>query len=376
MLFLVATIGCSDNNNLQSVNKNDPTLTNGGRLKFKDLQALGDFVNSNKKNGQLDIEEVNQRTKKLGFISHRENYNSKMEAVRKVRAEARVINGLVPIDEAPSGEIPPSEVPSGGVPIYDQISQYLSPTQEITRLAPIEDSELAAVLNEDQEIQFGNSVARVQNDYTFVFNDGNTALITDYYRALSQGAAQIPVGENEVNFGGLKVYKTAVRVISLAPMIDESGGTLGGRKDARGSALCGVHYRPDVRMEGKLVSTWAFFYSSGRIETKVIQRYRSCFLWWCSDKWNNNIPASRLAMSYDIYVSFNNAVARRYTESREVLNSSLLNRSFGSLYGWNVARFDYSGWSCHSTTYQGMTLSCTNLFFDLPNLAYQPVTCP
>ncbi len=371
MIFLVVAISCSDNN-LQRVEKNDPTLTNGGRLKFKDLNALGDFINSTKENGRVNIEEIKKRTEKLGFKSHRENYYEKAEAVGKVRAYARMFDQPIPIDEVPNGEIPPSDVPSGGFPIYDEISHYVSPTQEITRLAPIEDSELAAVLNEDQEIQFGNSVARVQNDYTFVFDEGNTDLITDYYRALSLGQAQIPVGESEVNFGGLKVYKTSVKVISLASGIEDTDGELSGRRDA----ICGLHYRSDVRMEGKLISTWVFFYSPGRIETKVIQRKRSCFLWWCSDKWNNNIFANRLAMNFDIYVFFNGGIAARHTKSLSLTNGYLNNYSLGSLYGFNVARFDFSGWSCHSATWQGTTLSCTNRFFDIPTLSYQPVVCP
>lgn len=375
LLILVAIISCTDNSNFQSVNQNDPTLTDGGRLKFKDLQALSDFINSNKKNGQLDIEAVNARTKKLGFVSHREDYNMRMESAEKARAEAReidIVQGLG-LDQTPDGEIPTEEVPGGVVPVHDEISQYLTPTQEITRLAPIEDSELAAVLDSNQEIQFGNSVARIQNDYTFIFEEGNENQITAYYKALSQGAAQIPVDQSEVNYGDLKVYKTTVKVIDLASGIDNGGGAMeSGRRDA----LCGLHFRSDVRMEGKLIGTWAFFYSSGRIETKVIQKTRSCFLWWCSDKWNNNIPAIRLAMNFDIYVSFNGGIAGRHTKSLSLNNASLNSYSLGSLWGFNVARFDYSGWSCHSATWQGTTLSCSNLFFDIPILAYQPVTCP
>ena len=63
MIFLVVAISCSDNN-LQRVEKNDPTLTNGGRLKFKDLNALGDFINSTKENGRVNIEEIKKRTEK------------------------------------------------------------------------------------------------------------------------------------------------------------------------------------------------------------------------------------------------------------------------------------------------------------------------
>lgn len=168
------------------------------------------------------------------------------------------------------------------------------------------------------------------------------------------------------------MYKTDVSVISL-----NENPSIGGRKDARGSSLCGVAYAPDIRMEGKLYSTWAFFYSSGHIETKVIQRRRSCFLWWCSDRWNNPLPATRLAMNFDIYVLFDGAPSRRFVESRiSSPGQNLLSFSFGSLAGWNVKRFDFSGWSCHSTTYNGRTLTCSNQFYDYTYLPYNSQICP
>ncbi|MFM8850160.1 MAG: hypothetical protein ACKOE5_07180 [Cytophagales bacterium] len=346
VFLMCVAIGCTDN--LQPFEKDGFSLSDG-RLKFNNYQSFTNFLNANKTNDQLDIEKINRVTKQHGFVSHREHLNlEKREVSPKIQSQARL-----------------------GFP--DQISQYLTAEEDSIRLSAITDPQLASLINEKQEIQFGeDSVYRVQNDYTFRFHLADTALIIDYYKALKQGTAQKPADIVPVDFGRLKVYKTLVKVISLASGENQTGG----RKEARRDAMCSLGYAPDTKMEGKLYSTWAFFYSSGAIETKVIRRIRRCNWFWCSTTSDNPQPATRLAMNFDIYVSFNGAVARRFTESISRENSPLNNFSLGSLGGWNVARFDFSGWSCHSTTFAGTTLTCSNQFYDNPLLPYTSLVCP
>jgi hypothetical protein len=316
-------------------------------LKFKDFESFGLFLNKIKTNDQPDLEKIKRITKTLNIRSHKEFYNSLAEA------EHSRSTGYARQDS------------------QDEVSQYLSPDEDSIRLSPIIDPQLAAILNEKQEIQFGEgSVFRVQNDYTFKFTVGDDGLIEEYYKALQSGVAKKPTGEIGVIFGGLNVYKTQVKVISL----DNSEGRT---KNARADAMCGLYYADDLRMEGKLYSTWSVFYSSGGIETKVIKRIRTCNWLRCKTTWDNPQPANRLAMNFDIYVSLQGAIATRITKQL-VSNpgSNLLFHSFGSLGGVFVSRFDFSGWSCHSGTYGTSTLTCSNQFYDLTYLAYTPLVCP
>jgi len=344
--LLFAAIGCTDN--LQPLEKSGPSVVDG-RLKFNDYQSFRNFLNSNKTKDQPDLEKINRVTKGLGMVSHREYHNLLAQ-------------------EGGSNLAPGARL---GAP--DGISQYLTPEEDSIRLSPIDDPQLASIINEKQEIQFGeDSVYRVQNDYTFLLTRGGAVLITDYYKALNEGAAQKPVGVVGVDFGRLKVYKTLVKIISLSSGENKTGG----RKDARAGMICSLSYNANEKMEGKLYSTWSFFYSSGAIETKVLRRHRDCNWFRCIDRWDNPQRADRLAMNFDIYVSLGGAVTRRFIERRVFTNSTLDNYSFGSLSGFNVKRFDFSGWSCHSTTYFGRTLTCSNQFYDLPWLPYTPEVCP
>lgn len=314
------------------------------------MESLGVFLNIIKKNDQPDLEKIKKVTKTLAFRSHSEFYNSLKE--HEPSRDTRVARQ----DWQDS---------------QDEISQYLTPNEDSIRLSPIVDPQLASILNEKQEIQFGEgSVFRVQNDFTFNFMVGDDGLIKEYYKALQNGVAKKPTGVIGVAFGGMNVYKTLVKIISLDNLAGKT-------KNARGDAICGLYYADDLRMEGKLYSTWSFFYSSGGIETKIIKRIKSCNWLRCKTTWDNPQPANRLAMNFDIYVSLQGALATRYTKQL-VSNSggSILSFSFGSLSGANVAHFDFSGWSCHSGTYGTNTLTCSNLFYDLTYLPYNPLVCP
>lgn len=179
-LLLISSFGCNDN---QLSSSGDKPILVDGRLKFSSVNSFANFLNSTKTNGQVDLSKIEEETGKLRFVSHRQIRLT--SAPRSQNKQAREIVGGA--GEMPTGEIPGHEVPSGGMPYFDQISQYLTPTQEMTRLSRIEDPQLASVLNENQEIQFGNYISKVQNDYTFVYEAGNEALITDFYQALYNG---------------------------------------------------------------------------------------------------------------------------------------------------------------------------------------------
>ena len=316
-------------------------------MKFKDVTSLGIFLKSIKTNDQPDLEKIKKVTKSLGVISHRDHYYFTIMKEETSKNEATAREGS-----------------------FDDIGQYLTPEDDSIRLSPIADPQLASILNEKQEIQFGDDyIFRVQNDYTFHFRVADDILIGDYYKALKNGTIEKPVGVIGVAFGELTVYKTLVKTISLENQTDRS-------KNGRADAYCGLFFRDDVKMEGKLYSTWSFFYSSGAIETKVIKRIRTCSFWRCKTTWDNPQTVARLAMNFDIYVSLQGAIATRFTRLIILTNTDSNNFFLGDLTGANVSRFDFSGWSCHSATYAGSTLTCSNTFYDLTFHPYTPLVCP
>lgn len=230
VLIVSTLLGCQNEiSDLTPSPMGDGLSAVDGRLKFKDIASLGVFLNIVKTNDQPDLEKINKITKTFDFHSHREFYNSSQETTSKGTRYARHDS-------------------------EDEVSQYLSSDEDSIRLSPISDPQLATILNENQEIQFGEgSVFRVQNDYTFNFMVGDDGLINEYYKALQNGTAKKPAGIDAVVFGEMNVYKTLVKVISL-------DSNLAGRtKNARGDAICGLYYTDDLRMEGKLYSTWSFF---------------------------------------------------------------------------------------------------------------------
>lgn len=329
-------IGCSDTENLKS---DEPKVVNG-KLAFSDYAGLESFIFST--NGKEKATgEVEEKAKSLGLKSHLALAREIDGAPADVRAKAR--------QEA-----------------NDEISQYLSPADDSIRLSAVVDDKLASVLNEKQEIVFGNVVHKVQNDYVFMYKEGSEALVKDYYKALNEGKIEKPTVGFTVNFGELKVTKSEVKLIDLL-----GDGAVNGRS----SADCNANLRSDLRLCGVISASNYFFYSTSTIRTFIQNKKRKCFLWWCSDRWEDIDNATRLAMDYDINIFERGRwVARKagpkYGSGREVFDR--LNIYFGPA----APTSELSGWACYTGSKDGLSGTCSSLFFDLPVPNQRSFSCP
>jgi hypothetical protein len=335
-LFFMLAIGCSETN--QSVVRSTPELIDG-RLKFSNFQTLDEFIKSKSKDNKPDISEIENALKPLKFVSHDNYYNSRLEEKREINETGRVV-------------------------YYDEISPYLSKEEDSIRLSKIEDVALAALINESQEIQFGeDEVYRVQNDFVFNFKKDQQYLIINYYKALMDGIAKKPEGSEPVIFNGLKVYKTEVKIKSLGVRNSENGRT---------GMDCFQNLGTDTRFQGTLKCTWY----SASIETLIWKKTgRRCSWGSCNDVWEIQ-QANKLAQNFDVYAFLGNRPAGRFTLNQTLYNVNAVSYSFSTITGWNTPKYDFSGWICHTADYNGRYLSCQNEFFDFPFLNYNPITCP
>jgi hypothetical protein len=333
-------IGCADTENLKS---DEPKVVNG-KLAFNDYSDLeGLILGSNGK--EKSTSEVEEKAKSLGLKSHLA-WTKEMEGVpTNVRYKARQEGG-------------------------DEISQYLSPTDDSIRLSSVVDEKLAALLNEQQEITIKGLVHKVQNDYIFVFAEGKEGLVKEYYRELHEGKVGKPSGKEPLLFNTLKIYKTEVKTASNLATSTSNG---------RSQAGCNVNFNDGAYLLAEVTSSWYFFRSTACIRAFVNKKVgRRCSWFSCSDIWQAQ-SCDRIANYYDIWVFLDGRFAERlnrFDESPTGRNTTELRRDLPSITGWNVAKYDFSGWLCSGVKYQFNNFrSCSIGFYD-QWLQYSPITCP
>lgn len=336
LLTIIFVIGCSDTENLKS---DEPKVVNG-KLAFSDYAGLESFIFST--NGKEKATgEVEEKAKSLGLKSHLALAREIDGAPADVRAKAR--------QEA-----------------NDEISQYLSPADDSIRLSAVVDDKLASVLNEKQEIVFGNVVHKIQNDYVFMYKEGSEGLVKEFYKALSEGRTEKPTVGNVVGFGELKIAKSDVRIVDLSERNDSENGR---------SITCNRDLGSNLRLCGEISTSNYFVYSTASIRTNIQQKSRRCFI-WCWDTWRDT-DANYLAVDFEINVIIRGALTNRlqgpiYGSGQEVF------RRIGTFVGPGVSSFNLSGWACYAGNKNGFSGTCSHTFNTTTNFYpnVRSLTCP
>lgn len=340
LLTIIFVIGCSDTENLKS---DEPKVVNG-KLAFNDYAGLESFVFAT--NGkEKTTAEVEEKAKSLGLKSHlalaREIYGAPADVLAKARQEAN-----------------------------DEISQYLSPADDSIRLSAVVDDKLASVLNEKQEIVFGNVVHKIQNDYVFMYKEGSEALVKDYYKALNEGKIEKPTVGNVVSFGEMKIAKSEIK------MIDLLGGD--GAVNGRTSANCESNLSSNLRLSGVISASNYYFYQTVSITVNVKSKSRRCFLWWCSESWNDT-EANYLAANFEVSLIIDRFSWVGPLRGPIYGSGPQLSTRLYSKFEPGTSSIDLVGWACYIGQKNGFSGTCSHRFTTSPRFAPNPaslIKCP
>lgn len=210
----------------------------------------------------------------------------------------------------------------------------------------IADPSLARILNKKREIQVGDSIYKVGEDFTFFFKKGDESMVDMFYKDLEAG--QISIEEDKLmNYKSIQVFKTfqSVKTATSKPTVSISGADLrteGYLQDFIFANLVSMGVSIRYRMQCELWSTNAFFYSGCGVSTKI-QSSLNNGTW--ADGQTNDLSVSGDG-SFDIYVRCGSGqgclTGACQQAGSKVVNTegkslSIVKRHFNQMYGFALS---------------------------------------
>ncbi|MFM7429930.1 MAG: hypothetical protein ACKO1F_08535 [Flammeovirgaceae bacterium] len=297
-------------------------------MHFKNNLAFKAFNTNNDGTG-LDVKEVRSKAKQLGLFS-----------------------SLDAIDEASSLDQNPAARGEG----TDEISQFLSASDDSVRLSNLMSDKVSAIVNKNREVSIGDKVYKLQNDYVFSYKKGDAKLVKEFYAALKGGRTPKPTESKPTQFGDLTVLKSIVHIVQIGGGNDQSNGR------SHGKVGCVPHFGPNFRLVGEAV-TWSYGVVAGAYVHSVAQFSKKRFWWFI---WSD-FTAQNLFLSYDVNLYVTNgtswpSLVGRFSETRSWSASKHL-KGFPELY--NFGKYTMTGTTSHSVIHNNFSASCTNFNFSI-----------
>ncbi|MFY8069178.1 MAG: hypothetical protein ACOVMG_03690 [Flavobacterium sp.] len=207
-----------------------PEIRNN-RLYFASVEALQEFTNS--LNQFQDYDALNQRLKNAGFISYYYFQNTTEEEQKSIVVENKEFNDMP-------------------------------------------DDKLKTILNVNQEIQIDNVICRLQNDYGFIFEEKNRALVSEF-SALKPSFEEVTSYKDEVI-----AFKINVKE-NVDDGIMRKSVSIGGYGWKTQNSI-NEYVRDVYRVRGHHWATNVFFYKSFGVATYHEKRILSG--WWIFKSWS------------------------------------------------------------------------------------------
>ncbi len=309
--------------NLEKARALYPTIKKG-RLAFANQAAFTAYMDVITK---LQVEDVEQLNKEKGFISH-------YTASQQERNEQNSAQFGDDKSDSPKWVIP--------------------------------DVDFAATLNDEREVAVGEGIiCRAGNDFSFLYKEGNSYLIENFYRDYESGSVSVPEEGLDYADGSLYVYQTGMVSLDNGGKAQVRDAILGYSKLSRGHVsfdgtwrLFGEHWR----------GSWIVYASTGVMTgcQKV-----ACILWGrvCWYEYKN---ATQLGMNFNSqYTSPPSPTIVPWTGSVAENNVRRIDRTFqfvtgtfefGAKFKVKPAKLDLKlkqGSSVHTGTLNGVSRSFT-----------------
>lgn len=298
-----------------------------GRLQFQSITNFGAFMKSHTSasDSRQVVNELLSLTEAAGLKSHFMKVNEN-ESSASGRTEEDVL--------------------------ADDIGVSISPEADSIRLTPLVDDRLALVLNENQEIELGDSIYRVQNDYTFIFKKSDKSLLKNFYEDLRDGKVAGPTGYDGLSYGNIKVYKTETKFSNIE--YDQNGKT-------QWETVCAPHGLGDTwQVSARIYEHWSSFYASAGAQVKSNGKRRKCkFLSGCWYTWDVEKPAQILEMKYDMCTYINKVVQGTFNGHKIEYGKSFISVFMGEHAGILMPPIEVKGWVCAKGDLSGETLRCS-----------------
>lgn len=156
-------------------------------------------------------------------------------------------------------------------------------TLDLLKNSPIEESYIAALLNEKRELEIGNdTIYKIGNDFCFSYNKADEKLVNQFYTDFENSQMTLKQGDLKIIYNGkLTVYGT---VHSHTPIVisDSSLKSAGARVSKSSEEF---YFNSDHRMRAEFYTNSYLVYATIGVKT-VMQQYGKVF--WFIKGWKSD----------------------------------------------------------------------------------------